>query len=1188
MRLKTLTLQGFKSFAGRVRMELPDGIAAVVGPNGSGKSNISDAIRWVMGEQSIRLLRGTRLEDVIFAGSEGKKQVGLAEVSLTFDNESGRIPLNYSEVTVTRRVFRSGESDFLINKKACRLRDIQELFMDTGLGRGGLSIIGQGEIGAVLSAKPEDRRALIDEAAGITKYRVRKRETIVRLDRTKDDLDRVADIISEVESRLGPLEKQAEAAALAKSLTDRLDVAQLHLLNYEFKMIKTADADAKNRLAHVADEYSKAERIVGDVENTVDQLTGERESLDKQLETSRSKEDEANKALLSCRHEIEMTEDRALRGDAEASERLKRLDELKNKRSVLSVERASVAKDMSEATTNVQETKAKLAAVEKERTQARMTDDEKLRRTEQLRARIVELAADAASKKSRIESLHSRREERERATEALKQRQQSLKSEKRVLVDKKNELATSLQEVLHEIEHLKNEKEPVIGHIDRLVNERPKIEKQLNTTKSKLNEAAARRRALSDLEKAGEGYFRGVREVLAEAQKRRSTGLLGAVAQLIRVDTRFERAIEVALGAASQFVVANTDADAKSAIEFLKKRRLGRVTFLPLNVLSPRSLDENVKNRLLGFEGVLGVASDLVDVAPETEKAIVYLLGRVVITETIDGAISLTKQIHNISRAVSLDGDVVVPGGAMTGGGRPTQGRESLLSRPRQIDELAEVIKKLTIEVDRLQLSINGIDSELKRKRDELVRIEASERELVWKRSEIERNAKAQQEAEVKIVQLIHASAEEVAAAMDEKQADVDEADKLKDELSSTDEERREAISSLEQLEAMIEKQRETDSRLQNESEQLKVELARKEQFVSEWKRNLERLDLELTDTSERIAQEKEDLRSIEQSRLSGEEQLKSAKDRVVELEKRVREIQHAKVELTSRRQNVQLLLSETTDKLKRAREAREIAQDNVTRRRIEAERAAVRLEQLLETFDERGVRPDEATDRTLMTEGEAKQMRREVSGLKKELDAIGPVNMHSIEEFAEVTERYKFLTIQRDDLNEAIDRLEQVIAKIDEKSKAKLVSVFAELRSAFQKTFVRLFRGGRADLSFTDPDEPLQSGIDMFVQPPGKKMQNLMALSGGEKALSAVALLFALLDVTSIPFCLLDEVDAALDERNLDRFQSLLLEYAKKTQFLIITHRQATMEGMERLFGVTMEDAGVSTLVPLNLEEVG
>lgn len=1182
--MKSLTLQGFKSFVGRTAIELPDGVAAVVGPNGSGKSNIADAIRWVLGEQSVRLLRGNKLEDVIFSGSESRRPVGMAEVSLTFDNSSGAIPLDYSEVTVTRRVFRSGESEFFINKKACRLRDIQELFLDTGLGRGSMAIIGQGEVAAILSAKPEERRAFLDEAAGVAKYRVRKREALLKLAQTTESLHRVRDIIAEVESRLGPLAEQARVAREAESIRTRLLHVETAWLKGERAALRAAKEQVDVRSSALAAEAQKVRAELSAHEERLERLDADVDGMQLRLESLREDEAKAERDALSAAHRMEMLKERIDRALAESAERRRRLDGLRAEADRIRAERSAAEEALQASTERWTDLTERLRSVQVTIERSLAGHQEEETEIDALRAALMEATEELGAAKSRLAALEEASSMHAEALQTLQERREALSAQGEAAHQSQARAEATLEELTAGVERLRAQLRAAKEDDARLRDEQRELARRLGLETAALQEAKARRDALAAVWAGREGYARGVREVLG-ATKSRSWGLLGAVAELIRVDRRLEVAIDTALGAASQYVVAKTDRDAQEAIQFLKERQAGRVTFLPLDFLKVQTLAAGTKERITGSPGVVGIAADLIECVAEAQPALSYLLGRVVITEDIESAISLSKRLAGFSRAVTLDGDVVVPHGALTGGSRRGKERgESLLARRRRLAELTEAVEARAKEVERLKEDHAKLEEEIARSTRGVAQLEDALRRIELEKAQAERDAREAQAAADRIASSLRELDAQHQEALRRGEASASEMQGLAERIDAATSRREQLLKELAEREGRVAEHREAVEARRQNARELELAVAKAEHEREERTREIARLERELAAIEREQAGETEALARLTRLQAQAEGERRAAEEAGAEAQERVKGARRALEELSatlaakrSERAAAQQAASPLRLRLQQL-------QEEQVECRVEGERLALRDEQLQARIDELGIAPEQLAAAESAKSPSA--LRSEMRSLERALAALGPVNPHSIAEHEETSERHRFLTAQQADLEEAILRLEEVIERLDRESGTQFLATFEAVRRAFQHSFTRLFGGGRADLTLTDPDDPLESGIEIDVQPPGKKMQSLLALSGGEKALAAVALLFAQLEAKPIPFCVLDEVDAALDEHNLERFRSLLLEYAKETQFLIITHRQTTMEGCERLFGVTMEEAGVSTLVALDLAE--
>lgn len=1182
MILKSLTLQGFKSFAQRVTLELPRGVAAVVGPNGSGKSNIADAIRWALGEQSIRVLRGARLEDVIFVGSDSRRPAAMAEVSLTFDNSDGTIPLEYTEVCVTRRVYRSGESEFLINRRPCRLKDIQELFMDTGVGRGSLAIIGQGEVDAVLSARPEERRAFLEEAAGISRYRHRKSEALERLARTEESLVRLADIIAEVERQLQPLAEQAERAKRHAALSEQLWAAEGGLLLLRFERLEAARRAAQGRVEQIEKERDAARAAALRLEEEIRAFDRALDEVDAALNEARRRAERAREQQAEARHRLEMAQERWSQSEREEAERRARLQGLAARRSALEEElqaalasRRHALEELEKAEAAVGEATQRLEALRARIGQRGLILEKERRRAEELRRELARVQAEREALGERVALL-------QRESEALTLSRQELVQEAQAAQEELSAAQERLRSLDEALTKARGALEELQKSVRALEAERDGESERHRAELRRQQELRARRQALEEMEEAREGYQQGVRAVLRAARER-GWDLRGAVAELFRVPKQYETAVEVALGGAQQFVIAARDDDAKAAIQFLKERRLGRATFLPLASLRPLRLPAEALRRLQAIDGAIGLAADLVEVDEALRPAVLYLLGRVAVARDLDAAVALARGVRGLSRVVTLDGDVVVPGGAMTGGSQRERS-DGLLGRRRRLEELTERIVAGEAVLAESEKRLAQIDAALERARAQVRAAEDRRRQLELERVGASRDvqeakarcqraeqAKARWEAEVaRRRRELEEAAAQLAAAAEREQALADQEQSLSAALASREEGAR--------------GERQAEEELRDEVGRLQLALVRARQACDQHARELERLERERAQILREEEAEKERLGALAGERGALREAIAAAHEVLAAGAEAAQKAEEETEAFTARRDELRRRRDETAQRARQVQERIGRVQETLARAQVELDRREQECARLQRELEERGLARSAAPS---ATEGSEAELERLCRSLRAQIEALGPVNPGSIAEYEAVKERHAFLTGQRQDLEQAKEQLHAAIARIDKESRAKFDALFRAVQEAFERVFTRLFGGGTARLSLVDPDDPLESGVEIFVQPPGKRLQNLVALSGGERALAAIALLFALLSVRPSPFCVLDEIDAALDEHNLVRFRQLLGEFSGSTQFLVITHRQGTMEGADCLFGVTMEESGVSRLVSLSLDDV-
>jgi len=1181
MHLKRLELIGFKSFADRTELEFGRGITAVVGPNGCGKSNISDGIRWVLGEQSAKTLRGGKMEDVIFAGSDTRKPVGYGEVSLTLDNSDGTLPLEYTEVTVTRRLSRSGESEYYINRQPCRLKDITELFMDTGVGKEAYSIIGQGQVEQVLSTRAEDRRGIFEEASGIVKYKTRKKEAQKKLEDTEQNLIRIGDLIGELESRLEPLAEQAKRAETYKSLAEELKKLEISLYVHQIEQVHRSWSEANDKLAELK------ERVAA--------LTAETARRDAALEEKRAALIELEEAigrlqseLVACVEETEKTEGQ-LEVLKEREGHLKRNRESLNE-SLAAVETrlAEVAAEADEMRRRREQTVAELdklralLAEEEARLAAAENGDEAETR---LRAELFDAMQAIVQARNEIRYLEQQCEQLEARAARLEDEKKRWQGEREALEDRRREIGERLAAFAAELAGLRDRQTAEDVRLAELQRHREEALAEARRWEQRRSALVSRRDTIRELQEAYEGFQQGPREVLKMARRGELAGVHGAVAELIRTDARHETAVETALGGALQHIVTDDEAAARAAIEMLKKRQAGRATFLPLDVIRPRRLDEGDRRAAQAEAGFVGVAAELVECDARYADIVGNLLGQVIVAERLEQANRIAARLHYRYRIVTLDGDVVHPGGSMSGGSRLKQA-VNLLGRGRQLEELAQEIAAAEASRDaaRKVAEDRAREAAEASRRIEELRGLAERMRLDEQRLLAEREQFAQEEKRLEAAGAA-LDAEAASLAAERSRLD-DERSRLKERLSGLAEEER-------RLQEAVREAEELRQRSQSEKEKIQAALTERKIAIARLEQDLQSLD-------EQAAR----LRG-ETARLNGEKRQIAAA-----LEQNAAEAERAGAEWNEQREKLNGLLirkgelsgaielrrAERTERLQEiereeeaAKESRLVlkqAEDALKETEIRANRADVELDNLLRKLGEEYEMSFEWAKAHYAPPEDVAKARQQAGELRRRIGALGEVNLGAIEEYAQVSERYRFLTEQRQDLLEAKEKLHRLIREMDEEMARRFRTTFEEIRRNFRAVFARLFGGGQADLILAEPDRPLDTGIEIVAQPPGKKLQNLQLLSGGERSLTAIALLFAILHVKPLPFCVLDEVEAALDEANVARYVNYLREVAEQTQFIVVTHRKETMEAADVLYGVTMEESGVSKLVSVRLDE--
>jgi chromosome segregation protein len=1181
MYLKRLELFGFKSFADRTELEFVPGVTAVVGPNGSGKSNVSDSIRWVLGEQSAKSLRGAKMEDIIFAGSDTRKAVNYGEVALTLDNTDRALKLDYSEVTVTRRVYRSGESDFFINKQSCRLKDITELFMDTGLGKEAYSIIGQGRIEEILSTKSEDRRGIFEEAAGVVKYKSRKKDAERKLDETELNLVRIQDIIYEIEDQIDPLREQAGKAIRFKGLKEELTSKEISTYVYLVESLN--------------EKWEKSSTLLNELKQKEEQLSFQVNQEDARLEKTKwnvsqieQQLEVVQEQLLLVTEEVEKLEgqkevlrERKRNFSTNKKDVLDKLEALQQRRGTTEKELDKEVVELNRLKNEVEASDQRLNSEEQILNDLVHNVDEKL---EQLKGDYIELLNDHASMKNEIRHL-------DQSIEQYRHKLARLDGENGRHVEERKEVEKELEQQEEELSRLTSQieglRESYLSISEQKKKSLAEIEKQEETYRNYLNQVdkmKTRKQFLQEMKEDFTGFFQGVKEVL-KARSTELSGIDGAIAELIQVPKKVEVAVETALGAALQHVVAKDEESARKAISFLKQRKLGRATFLPRSVIKARSIPTTDLALLERSNGFVGMADQLISYDDQYRQVIGNLLGHVVVTNELKDANRLAKELHFRYRFVTLEGDIVNPGGSMTGGS-VKQNQTNLLGREREIEQLGQEIEKANTAISEQKDKVSTAKAQYTVLEQRIENITAEGEGLKEK----------EQKQKEEITQLLFTK-----RRLDEKleiydrevtdfQSELTSFQKSKEDYSARMEkqqiESREKEEEIKKLEQAKKDTALTKEEKGNEITQLKVQLAGKIQEYEGVKRHVERLeqqkreyDLEWTET--------------EQHLLRLENDLGQQDDQEDDLEGTIRQKKEEKDQVTAhidqqrqKRKKEQQELEHLDIQIKQLRKELRTVEEGAHQEEVKVNRLDVELDNYLTLLREEYELSYELAKQKYPLQDEYSIVKQEVDRLKREINQLGTVNLGAIEEFERLEERFTFLKRQEEDLNQAKGTLYGVIAEMDEEMTKRFKETFDLVRVQFTDVFQQLFGGGRADLLLTHPDDLLATGVDIVAQPPGKKLQHLALLSGGERALTAMALLFAILRVKPVPFCVLDEVEAALDEANVSRFAQYLREFAKETQFIVITHRKGTMEGADVLYGITMQESGVSRLVSVKLEE--
>lgn len=1183
MYLKRLDLQGFKSFPEKVKLEFNPGITAVVGPNGSGKSNVSDAVRWVLGEQRAKSLRGDKMEDVIFAGTESRKPQGFAEVTIVIDNQDGRMPVEFTEVQVTRRVFRSGESEYRINGAACRLKDIQELFMDTGVGREGYSIVGQGRIDEILNAKGEERRRIFEEATGIVKYKTRKIEATNKLEKEQQNLLRVEDIISELEGQLAPLEEQSETARQFLSLREQLKQAEIAMFCTEAEQMEQEFDRLTEQMALAAEQQAAAQKEGNTAKAQIAEKKRQNEEKNAALQT-------LNDTIAQVKADIEKTEGRIRLAEEQSQNDAANLTRMEK-------EVAAKEKQQAEKLQETEVCRSRITALkmtmdrEQEQLDTLEASYENLSSTLQLhesraesfkdeifeQIRIgTEAKGEIAKREAMMEQFSSRKEQLETEIAHTQSRLEHQEVHQKVLEKKAQEQQETAEFLEQELDALEQDSR----HASET---KAKAERALAQQERLVSEKKSRLRLLSELEREHEGFYNSVKSLL-NLPDQKERGICGAVGQLLQVEEAYETAIEAALGGAMQNVVTKTEEDAKNAIQYLKQRHLGRATFLPITAVKGRGLEG--RPAILEERGVIGTADTLVTFAEEYRGIMTYLLGRILIVENLDEAVRLAKKYRHQYKMVTLEGDIMNPGGAMTGGSQAKK-TTNIFGRTREIHtlqkELEDAGKQTASLEEALQLAeedLQEIAEQIMEKKLELqkltVTIQTGKGEMAKMESEI-----AETNSRLKLLEL-----EERQLADQLSRAEGDIA-KSKETLAQSEAAMAQANESLSAFQENLAEEKEQQDHLMEEITQVKIRISNSGQQIYAAEETVLRLQQEaenLQKETRQLHQQMELLRESGDKRGETQEALHAEREKLEQQEETLRQ----QLEETN------ALIASLTADTAELEEAVQTAADTATKLENELFRIETKQEKINEEkqriFDRMWEEYEitigaakEASKEEKRPYGELKRLSKE---WKNDMRALGNVNVGAIDQYREVKERFDFLTNQRADILEAEEKLRQIIAELTELMEKQFREQFAVISKNFSEVFQEMFGGGKAYLKLSDDANALESSIDIVAQPPGKSLQNMQLLSGGERALTAIAILFSILKMKPSPFCILDEIEAALDDANVRRYAQYLTRFSKETQFIVITHRKGTMEYADVMYGVTMQEKGVSKLISVDFSK--
>ena len=1184
MKLKKLELYGFKSFAQRTEIVFDEGITGIVGPNGSGKSNIGDAVRWVLGEQSAKTLRGASMSDVIFNGTQKRKPLSYCEVSLVFDNDDHALAMEAAEVMVTRRVYRNGESEYYLNRTACRLKDVVDLFRDTGIGKEGYSIIGQGRIDEILSRKSEDRRQVFEEAAGIVKFKARKEEADKKLQRTLENLERVDDILDELTKRVKPLEEQSRNARVYLELSTELKDLDLNLF-----LIRSDRARA--RLSELESELLTVQTILADTESNLTDKTTRRDETQNRIDQLEEAITKARTELMECAEHVHESQ--------------KKLSALQSRRETRSENRQRIVREQEEAQERLAEIEKDHARIQAdvEKQHSLIADAEQILRATQEaaeKAQAKEKEADAAletqkaavidqmnrlsdvrNDKTRLNTMQAQMETRlteiEESGGALQEQKAALR-EALTAVEKQleteNQHQQQCQEKLAQARQASDEADAAYANL------RADVEKQ----SADMQAAASRHNVLTEMTRDMEGYNMAVRRAMTYAKQRGLTGVKGVLAQLMTVPQAYETAIDMALGAAQQNIVTDTEETAKELINYLRQNRLGRATFLPMSAIRGKTLYGNERNALK-LPGCLGVASELVQCAPEYRGIVENLLGRTVIADNLDHGIPIMRAGNHAFRLVTLEGDVMHSGGSMTGGSAQSK-VSNLLSRERELKELTAKLQTGRAELDKCRQELTQRQQTMQEKRQKVsdavnalhqqeiaVAREQARRESVF--ADLNTHLQRMQETEQARVQL-HQSLEDIRqqletiehqrtgaqgdqSAMEQKTIEMQNAlVKARAEASAENDRLMVRTLQLSDLRHALSDLERDEAHAQQDQAQILREQERREQLLHEMD------ELDAIDENDMKREEAESARR-QKEQLRQESAAQAIEQRRSQAQSDLRDI-------LSDMENLHEAYNRDSEKLHKT---------ELAKARIEGDQKNLQ-NRIWDTYKLTYAGAEEFR-RTPFDEKESDRRAAELQG---QIRALGTVNVGAVEEYAETKARVDDLTAQQQDLKRAEMDLRELIERLLIQMRSTFVENFSKMQGYFAETFTRLFGGGHAELKLMDPDDPLNCGIEVNAQPPGKKLQLLSLLSGGERALTAIAILFAMLKLKPTPFCILDEIEAALDDANIGYYADYLKEYSKGTQFIVVTHRKGTMERCNSLFGVAMEEQGVSRMVSVSLQD--
>ena len=1181
MYLKRLELQGFKSFADKTVLEFMPGITSVIGPNGSGKSNISDAIRWVLGEQSMKSLRGSKSLDIIFAGTQNRKSLGFAEASLVFDNTDGSLPIEYSEVTVTRKIYRSGETGYYINKVPCRLKDVLELFMDTGIGKDGYSIIGQGKIDEILSNKSEDRRHIFEEAAGIVKYRVRKAESEKKLEHTKLNLLRINDILAEIETNLDPLKVQSEKAKKYLNLREELKNIEIGLFLYNIekykKDLEEIVKDEEVYKEQCNEEEGRLERIKAlkeELKSEIDSITESIEEMSNLGFESKKEIEMLNSDINVSNTRIENNKQNKERFENEIEELSARINDLEEEKKQKEEKKENLKTNKEKFAKELEEKEKELAEITKKLSSKELEIEEHKKKVEENIDKKYELQSNISEQDINYQN--------------YKKRQEQIKNEIAGNISELDNTRMKKEEISKEFYEIESKRNKILADLEDVNKQKQEADRKLKDYESKINMLSGEKRIkesklkfLIETEKEKEGYIKSVKSLLKDCEtiKELGIGMHGVLANIIEVPEEYQTAIEMCLGSSLQNIVTENEETAKRLIEHLRKNNLGRASFLPITSVKGKKIDR-IKGK---NNGIIGIASDLVKYNKKYENIILNLLGRTVVVQDMETAIRVAKDNGYSFRIITLEGDVINPSGAITGGSVAKK-TVNILGRGREIEKLQKEIKNLEEQIQKLE----------------------KEKEEYQNSIEDVIEESALFEKELQEIEINYATGKEKINAIEENINRVEtRLNKLKEESKKLEEQKEESLRNKEDFQEKIEIINEENEKLKkiitefadlNKDNQkyvddlnfditnLKISVSSFDESESSIEEIQERINSEINSTNKSIQNKKIQIEQIVKDNSDLEESIKETKEKIDKIKEEVEnsgsKIEELKEKRTQKNEKLAKEEEEINTKFKTIEDLKaQIVKVDVKKTKLEEDINEI----INKMWEEYELTPNNVED--YKKPDNVQLTQKKVKDLRNQIRELGSVNIDSIDEYKNLKDRYDFMCEQRVDLESTMAKLRKIISDMTSIMKEQFKEKFEMINKNFAEVFRELFGGGNASLTLEDKENILECGIEITVQPPGKKLQNMMLLSGGEKAFTAIALLFAILKINPAPFCVLDEIEAALDDVNVYRFAEYLKKFSKNTQFLVITHRKGTMEVADTVYGITMEENGISKLLSMKLK---